>query len=90
MKHLKEIIKKPSYYFSFAILAVIIIVSIVFCSELRKTYNQIEYFNQEISKISSSLNEISESANQRAAKLSSAELLLNNTNLILSTVYFGT
>jgi len=90
MKRLKELIKKPGYYFSFAILAVIIIASIVFFSELRKTSNQIEHYTQEISKISSSLNEFSESVRQRTAKLSSAELLLNNTNLILSTVYYGT
>lgn len=90
MKHLKGIIKKPVYFISFAILAVIIIISIVLFSELRKISNQIEHSNQEISKISGSLNEISESVSQRTARLNSAELLLNNTNQILSTVYFGT
>ncbi|MHB8277991.1 MAG: hypothetical protein ACYDIA_10120 [Candidatus Humimicrobiaceae bacterium] len=57
---------------------------------MRRASNRINYYSQEISNLSNSFAGIDEAINQRFAKLSSAELLLNNTNKILSTVYFGT
>jgi hypothetical protein len=44
----------------------------------------------EIVKISKSIAEIEKEIKQKNSKLSSAELLLDNTNRILSTIYYGT
>lgn len=57
---------------------------------IRNIAIKIEKYQQDLLNLSRAFASIDESLNERTAKLSSAELLLNNTNKILSTVYFGT
>ena len=90
MKRLKKIIKKPGYFLSSTLLVIIIIISVVFFYELKRTSDKIDFYGQEISKMAGSLNKINKTISQGFVKLNSAELLLSNTNKILSTVYFGT
>lgn len=90
MKHLKEVIKKPAYLLSLIFFIIIISISVVFFHGLKIASSKVDFYEQEISKISNSINEINKIVNQGFVKLNSAELFLNNTNKILSTVYFGT
>lgn len=57
---------------------------------LRSISSRIERYNKTISYLADSFSGINKEIDVRTARLSSAELLLNNTNRILSTVYFGT
>jgi len=50
----------------------------------------IRKYRQDLTSIADSFANIDGTINERTARLSSAEILLNNTNRILSTVYFGT
>jgi len=90
MKHLKKVIKKPFYFFSLIVFIIIVIISAIFLYGLKVASNKIDFYEQDISEISNSMNEINENVNQGFIKLNSAELLLKNTNKILTTVYFGT
>ncbi|MBN1298524.1 MAG: hypothetical protein JW997_02440 [Actinobacteria bacterium] len=56
----------------------------------KKSFDKINYYGSEISRLSDSVSELGVSIDERLVQKSSAELLMNNTNRILSTVYFGT
>ena len=90
MRHLKEILKKPVYFLLLILLVIIIAISAIFFYGLKKVSNAIGSYGMEISGLSDSLNKTNETIRQGFLKLNSAELLLNNANMILSTVYFGT
>ena len=90
MKHLKELIKKPFYSLSLVFFIIIIIIFLLFFYGLKKTSDKLDFYEQEVPKISNSMSEINETIDQGFVKLNSAELLLTNTNKIISTVYFGT
>lgn len=82
--------KKPGYILSAVFLVIIIIISTALFIEIKNASNLVYNYQRDLSKLSASFSDISKVIDQRFAKLSSAELLLNNTNEILSTVYFGT
>jgi hypothetical protein len=52
--------------------------------------SQLKIFNNGMKNILNTVPIFNENISNRINKISSAELLLNNTNLILKTVYFGT
>lgn len=74
-----------------AIVAVIILASsmVTFLS-LRNLSTQVREYNKDLSGITEYVKQYNEDLDSRVSRLSSAELLMNNANLILSTVYFGT
>ncbi|MCL5070161.1 MAG: hypothetical protein M1308_04590 [Actinobacteria bacterium] len=82
--------KKPGYILSAVFLVVIIIISTILFIEIKNSSNLVYNYQKDLSNLSASFSGISKVIDQRFAKLSSAELLLNDTNRILSTVYFGT
>ena len=90
MRHLKELIKKPAYFLSIIFFVIIIVISVVFFHGLKIASVKVDLYSQEISKMSISMSKVNDTISQGFLKLNSAELLLNNANKILSTVYFGT
>ena len=82
--------KKPQNILLTVLLSIIIIMLalVIFIT----WYNAalLRKYRQDLSSLAGSFAEIDNTLNERTARLSSAELLLNNTNRILSTVYFGT
>ncbi len=85
-----DFFKKPQNILTtvFLSLIVIMLALVIFIS----CYNTalLKKYRQELSGLADSFAAIDNTLNERTARLSSAELLLNNTNRILSTVYFGT
>lgn len=90
MKHLKEVIKKPAYFLSLIFFVIIIAVSVLFFHGLKTVSVKVDSYREEISRISDSISEIDDTISREFVKINSAELLLNNANKILSTVYYGT
>jgi hypothetical protein len=89
-KKLSNFFKKPeNIVFTVFLGIIIIMLSLIIIISL---YNVtlIRKYGQDLASLSASFAEIDGTINERTARLSSAELLLNNTNRILSTVYFGT
>lgn len=64
--------------------------SLIIFFAFRNLSGQIEKYNKNILDISDYIIGLNEDFNRRTSKLTSAELLINNTNPILSTVYYGT
>lgn len=87
---LKTRFRKLAYILSAVLLIVIIIIPAILFIEIRNVSNRVYNYQRGLSKLSASFSSINDVIDQRFAKLSSAELLLDNTNRILSTVYFGT
>ena len=71
-------------------IALIIILISVLAIGLENIYSGIKSYNNTLDSLAASYSTINKELDARTARLSSAELLLNNTNRILSTVYFGT
>jgi V8-like Glu-specific endopeptidase len=57
---------------------------------LKKTSDKVQYYGSQVLQLSGEVSGMSDAIERRISEKSSAELLLNNTNRILSTVYFGT
>ncbi len=90
IKNLSNFFKKPKNIFFTVLLSIIIIMlSLVIFITWYNT-SLVRKYQQDLSSLSDSFANIDSTINERTARLSSAELLLNNTNRILSTVYFGT
>jgi V8-like Glu-specific endopeptidase len=89
-KKLSNFFKKPKNILLTVLLSVITIMLalILFIT----CYNAVlvRQYQKDLTGLASSFADIDSTINERTARLSSAELLLNNTNRILSTVYFGT
>ena len=89
-KKLSNFFKNPKNVFFTVFLSIIImLLSLVIFITLYNT-SLIRKYGQDLSNLAVSFAEIDGTINERTARLSSAEILLNNTNRILSTVYFGT
>ena len=89
-KKLSNFFKKPKNIFFTVLLSIIIIMlSLVIFITWYNT-SLLRQYQQDLSSLSGSFADIDNKLNERTTRLSSAELLLNNTNRILSTVYFGT
>jgi hypothetical protein len=89
-KKLSVFFKKPKNIFFTVLLCIIIIMLSLVIFITRYNTSLIRKYGQELSILATSFANIDGTINERTARLSSAELLLNNTNRILSTVYFGT
>jgi septation ring formation regulator EzrA len=89
-KKLSNFFKKPKNILLTVLLSIITIMLalILFIT----CYNAVlvRQYQKDLTGLASSFADIDSTINERTARLSSAELLLNNTNRILSTVYFGT
>jgi len=89
-KNSSNFFKKPQNILLTVLLSVIIIMLalVIFIA----CYNTalVRKYQHDLSGLATSFANIDSTLNERTARLSSAELLLNNTNQILSTVYFGT
>jgi hypothetical protein len=81
---------KPRFIIIYIVIAIFIVSVIVTTLSLINLSNRIDSYSKNISKISDNIIGFNKDFSERTLKLSAAELLLNNTNLILSTVYFGT
>ena len=93
MKKIKEYFKLlfvSKFVIIFIVVAIFIALSLILLFEKRNITSQIDAYNNNLSSISGYVLKLNEELKIRASRLSSAELLMNNTNLILSTVYFGT
>jgi hypothetical protein len=89
-KSLKDFFTKPSNIMSACLLLIIISFSALFFVMLKKTSDKVQYYGSQVLQLSAEITGMSDSIDRRISEKSSAELLLNNTNRILSTVYFGT
>jgi hypothetical protein len=89
-KSLKDFFTKPSNIMSAGLLLIIVSVSVLFFVMLKKTSDKVEYYGSQVLQMSGEITDMGDSIDRRISEKSSAELLLNNTNRILSTVYFGT
>lgn len=81
---------KPKFIIIYIAVVLFLISSLISYFELRNLTKQIDAYNNNLSDISGFITKFDEDFNARIARLSSAELLMNNTNLILSTVFFAT
>ena len=81
---------KPKFIIIYIVVVLFLISSLISYFELRNLIKQIDAYNHNLSDISGYIKKFNEDFNDRNARLSSAELLMNNTNLILSTVFFAT
>jgi len=57
---------------------------------LNKNSDKLKYYEIQVKELTSKIDEMNNSIDGRIFEKSSAELLMNNTNRILTTVYFGT
>lgn len=93
MKKSKKIIKSwiiQKFIIICIVASIFLISSLTSFFVLKNLTKQISVFNNKLSDIYLYITKLNEDYNQGTSKLSSAELLMNNMNLILSTVYFGT
>ena len=90
LKELSGLLKNPPVTITVISISTIIILVLVLSLLLSGIYFDIGNYNKTLNKLASSYAVINKELDERTARLSSAELLLNNTNRILSTVYFGT
>lgn len=90
LKPLKEFFNKPYNVMSACFILIIIVVSVLFFVMLKKTSDKVDYYGKLVSGLSVEIAEMNDSIERRISEKSSAELLMNNTNRILTTVYFGT
>jgi hypothetical protein len=89
-KKLPKFFKKPKNIFFTVLLSIIIIMLSLVIFITRYNTSLIRKYGQDLSTLAVSFAKIDSTINERTARLSSSELLLNYTNSILSTVYFGT
>lgn len=89
-KSLKEFFSSPYNIISAALLFIIIIISVIFFTMLKSTSDKVEHYGRQVSKLSNEISEMSDFIDRRISEKSSAELLMNNTNRILTAVYHGT
>ena len=89
-KSLKKFFKKPSNILSMSLLLILIFSFLVFFIMLKRTSEKVELYGNQISEIYNKTTRLSDSIYKRFSEKTGAELLLDNTNRILSTVYFGT
>jgi len=82
--------KKPKNIFFTVLLSLILIMLSLAIFITNYNTSLIRKYGLDLTNLAASFAEIDNTINERTARLSSAELLLNNTNRILSTVYFGT
>ena len=82
--------KKPQSILITVLLIVIIIMLALVIIIAWHNSTIVRKYQQDLSGLAGSFANIESSLDEKTARLSSAELLLNNTNRILSTVYFGT
>ncbi len=74
----------------FLLIALIIALITLILIFARVITNQLKILNSNLKEANNTISTLSGNNNERLKKLTSAELLLNNTNLILKTVFFGT
>lgn len=89
-KRFSNFLKKPKSILGTVLLSVVVIMLAVVIFMAFYDTTLIRKYRRDLSSLTGSFANIESTLNERTARLSSAELLLNNTNRILSTVYFGT
>jgi hypothetical protein len=89
-KKLSNFFKKPKNIFFTVLLSIVIIMLSLVIFIIWYNTSLIRKYGQDLTSLAASFSEIDSTISERTARLSSAEILLNNTNRILSTVYFGT
>lgn len=89
-KRFSNFLKKPKSILTTVLLSVVVIMLAVVIFMAFYDTALIRKYRRDLSSLTGSFANIESTLNERTARLSSAELLLNNTNRILSTVYFGT
>jgi hypothetical protein len=86
----QKYLSKPKFVIIYIVAAIFLISTFITLTALRNLTRKIDEYNNNLSAISGYITKFNEDFNKRTGKLSSAELLMNNTNLILSAVYFAT
>jgi hypothetical protein len=90
LKELSGLLKNPPVAITAVCISLIIILVVVLSLLLSGIYSGIGTYSKTLNNLASSYASINKELDERTAHLSTAELLLDNTNRILSTVYFGT
>ncbi len=86
----KKYLLRPGFITIYIIAILIISAIILTVFQIRDINRKIDILISDTRNISDTVNIINADIVSRLAQRSTAELLMNNTNLILSTVYFGT
>ena len=81
---------KPYYILIFSIFTVILVLFLTLFFEIRNISIQFSKYNSNISNLANKVSVLDKDFNERMAKLNGSELLLNNMNRIISTIYYGT
>ncbi|MBM3705029.1 MAG: hypothetical protein FJW66_00745 [Actinobacteria bacterium] len=90
MKKIKDFLKKQGNIPVTILLVFILALAVFVTVSIMNFTHRINNYQEDLSKLASDFSYISGNLNEKLVKQSSAELLMNNTNRILSTVYFGT
>ena len=86
----KKCLLKPKFLIIFVVVVLLLAGSLVIFFSLKNVIAQYKGYNNNLENISENLIILNKNLNQKTLKLKSAELLINNTNAILSTIYYGT
>ena len=86
----RKYISKPHYIIVSFLVLTFLVTFLLTYFELKKISNNLEEYKNNTLNLTRIVMALSDNFTQRTSKLSSAEILLNNTNQILSTIYYGT
>lgn len=89
MKNLKGLLKNPFFYLASAIFLALVIFSVMFFFQLKNVLDRFTIMKKDLASVSAIADHIKETIDSSFDDIGSAELLLENANQILSTVYLG-
>jgi hypothetical protein len=85
----KKCLVRPEFSIIFVAVVLLLAVSLIIFFSLKNVTAQIKDYKNNLENISENLILLNEDLNLKISKSKSAELLINNTNPILSTIYYG-
>ena len=88
--YFQKFITRPGHVIISILILAFLIVSILIYLEFTEASGSFKEYKNSISGLSTTINSMNENLVKSNSRLSGAELFLDNTNLILSTVYYGT
>lgn len=90
MIKLKKIFKRPFYIISFIIIGLLLFFLIGLKITFNKVDSKIDSCKHELTKIANTMDKINIVAKDEFERINSPDLLLDNINMILTTLYYGT
>ena len=88
--HLKKFLSEPKYVIISVLILVFLTASILILFEFMQASDQFKKYRDDVSSLSNTIKIMDENLMQKTSRSNGAELFLDNTNKILSTVYYGT